>query len=259
MTRFFLSAAFGLALALPALAQGQPQPRPNRGEDVEKLREQVRDLVAKLKQVSDKKEEKEDDKKGEKKKEGDKKGKGEQKGEGEPKGPPMGGFTGGFSGPMGSFGGQGFGRNPFAGNPGAMPGGPGGEGGRGGSSGMSGGPDFTKMPGFYRLSQEEQKTLAALMQKLRTPPPERSGDAPMGVPSFYHGGPLLCCRAADPVQVPTTPEVGEADEQHRKEDHDVREGEPRELVHCAGVDLGLAVGHGNGLDRLGRHSLFGDV
>ena len=176
MTRFFLSAAFGLALALPALAQGQPQPRPNRGEDVEKLREQVRDLEAKLKKVSDKKEEKEDDKKGK----GEQKG--ERKGEGEPKGPPMGGFTGGFPGPMGSFGGQGFGRNPFAGNPGAMPGGPGGEGGRGGSSGMSGGPDFTKMPGFERLTKDEQKMLANLFEKMHADPMHRSTMGTTGAP-----------------------------------------------------------------------------
>lgn len=181
MTRFFLSAAFGLALALPASAQQNQRPREN--DEVAKLRAEVRELEARLKKESEKKEEGE--RKGEKKPEqkGEQKVEGERQGEKKkgPKGPPMGGgFTGGGSGPMGGFGGQGFGRNPFAGNPGPMPGGPGGEGGRGGSSGMSGGPDFTRMPGFYRLSQEEQKTLAALMQKLRTPPPERSGDAPMG-------------------------------------------------------------------------------
>ena len=147
MVRFFLSTALTLALALSALAQ-QPA-RPRDSDDVAKLREQVRDLEAQLKQSAPKKEEK-----GEKKP--------------EPQGPPMGGnFGGGGGSPFGggAFGGFGLG----AGGP--MPGG-------GGASmgGRSGIMDFTKLPGFEKLSPDEQKMLTKLIEKMRTPtPPAGSG------------------------------------------------------------------------------------
>ncbi len=150
MVRFFLTTAFALALALPALAQ-QPA-RPRDSDDVAKLREQVRDLEAQLKQSAPKKEEK-----GEKK--NDQKGETKNEQRPEPKGPPMGGGFGGGGLPFGGggFGGGGFG--PGAGSP--MPGG----GGRGGVM------DFTKMPGFEKLSPDEQKMLTKLVEKMRTPTP----------------------------------------------------------------------------------------
>ena len=150
MVRFFLAAAFASALAFPALAQ-QPA-RPRDSDDVAKLREQVRDLEAQLKQAAPKKEEK-SEKKNEQK--------GENKGEKkpEPKDPPMGGGFGG-GGPGGGFGGGGFGPgagSPMFGGGGAMMGG-----GRGGVM------DFTKMPGFEKLSPDEQKMLTKLVEKMRT-------------------------------------------------------------------------------------------
>ena len=174
MTRFFLSAAFGLALALPASAQ-QPQ-RPRENDEVAKLRAEVRELEARLKKESEKKDEGE--RKGEKKPEQ----KGEQKGEKKegPKGPPMGSGAGSFGGfpggpPMGEgFPGRGGGFGPmggggFGGGVGGSPGagGPGGEG-FGGRGGQLGGPDFSRMPGFDKLSKDEQQMLTNLVGKMRS-------------------------------------------------------------------------------------------
>jgi len=178
MVRFFLTTAFALALAIPALSQQPARPREN--DDVAKLREQVRELEAKLKQSAPKKEEK-----GEKKSEQKDENKGEKKPE--PKGPPMGGagdwqFGGGGFG--GGSGGGGFGGGPGGGGFGGGPGGqsPGGSawmGGMGGPATMSGGRggmDFTRMPGFEKLSPDEQKMLTKLVEKMRTPtPPAGSG------------------------------------------------------------------------------------
>ncbi len=180
MMRFFLTTAFALALALPGLAQLPPRPR--ESDDLAKLRDQVRDLEAKLKKESGKKDEKDDEKKGEKKKD-EKKGDGEKKNDGdkqdEPKRPMGGGFTGGGlglpSGPNGFPWGNPGGTSGFGGAFGS-PMGRGGEGGRGGAgdrpaqSGM-GGPDFTRMPGFDKLTKDEQKMLTALVAKMRTPTP----------------------------------------------------------------------------------------
>lgn len=157
MVRFFLTTAFTLALALPALAQ---PPRPRDSDDVAKLREQVRELEAKLKQTAPKKEEK-----GEKKEEQKGENKGEKKPE--PKFPPMGGgFGGGGPGGGGGFGGGGLGG---AGGPAWM----GGTGsmGRGNLAEQRGVMDFTKMPGFEKLSPDEQNVLTKLVEKMRTPTP----------------------------------------------------------------------------------------
>ncbi len=151
MMRFFLTMAFAMATALPALAQ-QPL-RPREGDDVAKLRAEVRDLEEKLKEAAlpKKKDSKPESKKEEP--QGDKKPEARKE---EPKGPPMGGgFPGGFN-PMGG----GF---PRSSGFGPMSGGGRGEGHES--------PDFSKMPGFDKLSQEEKRMLANLVQKMRTPVP----------------------------------------------------------------------------------------
>ena len=175
MVRFFLTTAFALALALPALAQ--PPARPRDSDDVAKLREQVRELEEKLKQSSPKKEDK-----GEKKEEkGEKKS--EQKGDNkdekrpEPKYPPMAGGFGAFGGGSG----PGAGGSPFGGGGGGR-----GDSGMGGIASMGRGNlaeprggvmDFTKMPGFEKLSSDEQKMLTKLVEKMRTPTPPAGGGA----------------------------------------------------------------------------------
>lgn len=158
MTRFLLTAAFGLALALPTLAQ-QPQ-RPRENDEVAKLRAEVRELEERLKQSAPKKEERKIEVRVEAK--GDKKPDVKKD---EPKGPPMGGgFTGGgFGGPPigGRFSPWGSGLP----NPG------------GGIADQPGQPDrnrtdmLTRMPGFDRLTKEEQATLTKLVEKMRAPAP----------------------------------------------------------------------------------------
>ena len=142
--------AIALAFALPALAQ-QPT-RPREGDDIARLREQIRDLETKLNESGKKDEKKKDEKKKDEKKD-------------EPKRPMGGGFTGGgfggpgASGPMGGYGGAG-----------GFPMGRGGAGDRPAQSGMNG-PDLARMPGFDNLSKDEQKMLMALGSKR---PPKRS-------------------------------------------------------------------------------------
>lgn len=145
MTRFLLTAAFGLALALPSMAQ-QPQ-RPRENDEVAKLRAEVRELEAQLKNEGEKK----GDKKPDVKKD-------------EPKGPPP------MGGAFDPFGGGGFpGGPPMGGGFGGPPGG----GGRGGSVDQRGQPDrmafLARMPGMDKLTKDEQATFTKLIEKMREP------------------------------------------------------------------------------------------
>jgi len=168
--RFLATMIFTAALALPAMAQpgrGGPGGRPGEGQnhqaEIDKLKQLVRELEAKLekgKAPEGKKPEmkKEEFKKPEPKKEEFKKPEPREEG-----GPPMGfkGGRGGEGGPMGGF-------RPMGGPP-MM---------------MGGGMNF---PGMNNLTPEEQATFRKLVAKMSAPPrspeskqPERK---PEGKPS----------------------------------------------------------------------------
>ncbi len=159
--RFLATMLFSAALALPAMAQpdrGRPGEGPNPQAEIEKLKQLVRELEAKLQKGKAPDAKKEEPRKPEPKKEEFKKPEPRKEG-----GPPM-GFQrgrGGEGGPMGGF------RGPMGGPP--M---------------MGGGMNF---PGMNNLTPEEQATFRKLVAKMSAPPrspeskqPERK---PEGKPS----------------------------------------------------------------------------
>lgn len=142
MMSHLLTTALGLAFALPALAQ--PPARPRDADEVTNLRERVRELEAKLKNEERKTELKVEV-------QGDKPEIKKQ----EPQGGPMGGGfgSGGFGGDnnrMPGSGGGGFGFNPVGG--------------------------IARMPGFEKLSKEEQATFAGLVEKMRAAPVKKPAE-----------------------------------------------------------------------------------
>ena len=140
---YFLTTALGFAFAFPALAQ--PPARSRDTDEVTKLREQVRELKAELK-----KEERKIELKVEV--QGDKPEIKKQ----EPQGRPMGGGFGG-----GGFGGD---NNRMPGSGGV------------GSFGFNPMGGIGRMPGFEKLSKEEQATFTGLVEKMRAAPVKKPAE-----------------------------------------------------------------------------------
>lgn len=159
MIRFLLTTAFALAVAFPALAQ-QPA-RPRETDEVARLKAEVQELEAKLKKEGEKKEEGNRDewkkkeknseaKKDEPKKDDPKKPNAPRPPMGGPGGPPEWGGIGGFGGPpMGSC---------FGGGPATMGGGV--------TSGRNPLGMLIQLPGFQKLSKQEQQMLTGLIDKV---------------------------------------------------------------------------------------------